>query len=554
VKKTLQKLVFREKPDGRRAMGFLPLFLLFVGTIVAMIYVHSQMSAPVLGGTAVRTAATGPKSDVSQIADTAQTFRDNQQKPEDKSAQSYRGVNVSPLDNSNSAVPNAVHIVDSLNTDTPATNLPLSNGVLRGEHPRTQGEPTINPVPFAGNHSSPPPAPDALGPMPASAHDSSDSSTGAPAPTPTQAPASNPDDLSNLSNGEGLGSGKLPDVNLAQVVVYTNPSLNGSTNATVAAPPTDPGFTTNNFLPRGTQIPVVVVSDVNTGNVESPVEMMVAHDIVFQGNVVLRFGTKILGAAAADGVRNRVLINADTILYPDGRELPLSALVMGDDLSTGVPAYFIPIPVDVAAFAYANQFLVSYLQQFGNNSSNTVQSLLLSNGVAGALTNNGTFSAKDAAVNAGSNAIQQFASQYGQTLYNLNAPHLFLPKGSTAVVYLRSAVDFTKAIVNGSARNRQPILPGFQNNPVLANGIAAITAADSAMQGGGGGQYNYAPGYNGGLNAGNSGGPSQGYMPGYNQPQGQSPYSTGSQLNQVLSPPPAQSPTNYQGYFGMPSQ
>jgi len=132
------------------------------------------------------------------------------------------------------------------------------------------------------------------------------------------------------------------------------------------------GFDTNDFLPRGTIFPVYILSTVQTVNQEDMVVLGVAENVVFQHKIQLPFGTHLLGTAAASNFEDRVMINVDTILYPDGKELPISAFLKdASDLSSGVKGYYIPQPYAVQMTPFVAEFIDVWTQSMADRFSNS---------------------------------------------------------------------------------------------------------------------------------------------------------------------------------------
>jgi hypothetical protein len=258
--------------------------------------------------------------------------------------------------------------------------------------------------------------------------------------------------------------------------------------------PRPSGFETKNFLPRGAVIPVYILSMVKTGDMEDMVEMGVAKNVVFNGKVQLPFGTRILGSAAMAGDGDRVAINVDTILFPNGDELPISATVKDMDRGPGVRGYYIPQPLWVQLLPYVNNFLAAYL--------NTLQKTITTDVTY--VTPNGMTITQQQQVadmsdsqtqllSSASESLQQATIVTMQELNKLYKPYLVVPPGTPAFVQLRQATDLTRRRVNGSIYSPMPpvqggpTLPGFENNPIGPAGLdfSAVNSDNPmAMQGG----------------------------------------------------------------------
>jgi len=199
--------------------------------------------------------------------------------------------------------------------------------------------------------------------------------------------------------------------------------------------------------------------------------------VKFLGKIMLPFGTRIFGASAKDAIRNRVAVTVDTIVYPDGKELPVSGIVMGIDEAPGIPGYFVPSPVWAQALPFAEHFLVAWdqaIQQQQQSALSQVTSAAIS-AVAP------SFSPKVGAINAASDAMQTFITKQQEQIDREYQDYLVAVPGTPAIVQLRSALDLNKAKINGASENKMPVLPGFGNNPINPNGtVSAAVLKDEA--------------------------------------------------------------------------
>lgn len=231
------------------------------------------------------------------------------------------------------------------------------------------------------------------------------------------------------------------------------------------------GFTTNNFLPRGALIPVYFLTTVKTGTLEDMVMLGVAENVVFNHRVQLPFGTRLIGSASAAGDGDRIAINVDTVLFPNGEELPISGLGKDVDRGPGVRGYYIPQPIWVQLLPYVNNFIAAYVDTL--QETYTATTTYNQNGTL--ITNQqqqiDPFSPKTQLAASASEALRNATQVTMESLNSLYKPYIVIPPGTAAFVQLRQATDITRKQVNGSAANPMPILPGFQNNPIPPSGL-----------------------------------------------------------------------------------
>jgi len=255
--------------------------------------------------------------------------------------------------------------------------------------------------------------------------------------------------------------------------IFYAPSPTPTPTLVVTPTPVPSGFQTNNFLPRGALIPVYFLSTVKTGSLEDLVVLGVAENVVFNHQVQLPFGTRLLGSAAADGDGDRIAVNIDTALFPNGEELPISGIAKDIDRGPGVRAYYIPQPMWVTLLPYVNNFIAAYLNTLQKTVTATTTAVTASGTTVSQsqqvadMTNPQT-----ALVSSASQALQNATQVTMAQINKLYKPYLVVPPGTPAFVQLRQATDITRKSVNGSSKNPMGILPGFKNNPIPPAGLA----------------------------------------------------------------------------------
>ena len=98
---------------------------------------------------------------------------------------------------------------------------------------------------------------------------------------------------------------------------------------------------TNNYqsdqiTPLGSMIQCLLIHNIVTNNFSAPVIAQVWEDFYFDGKLLLPFGTRIYGTARAGKERDRVLVAFHTIVFQDGKEIPIKALGLSADGSAGL--------------------------------------------------------------------------------------------------------------------------------------------------------------------------------------------------------------------------
>lgn len=96
------------------------------------------------------------------------------------------------------------------------------------------------------------------------------------------------------------------------------------------------GTDTRTQLSAGTQVTVRLSGKVTIANQAMPVVGIVSNDISAEGGTAIPSGSKVLGDASFDDENERASIVWRSIILPDGRERPFSAVGIGRDGQVGV--------------------------------------------------------------------------------------------------------------------------------------------------------------------------------------------------------------------------
>jgi type IV secretory pathway VirB10-like protein len=89
-------------------------------------------------------------------------------------------------------------------------------------------------------------------------------------------------------------------------------------------------------LSAGTRVSVRLSNKVTIANQGMPVVGIVSHDVASESGTAIPSGSKVLGDASFDSDSERATINWRSIILPDGRERPFSAVGVGRDGQVGV--------------------------------------------------------------------------------------------------------------------------------------------------------------------------------------------------------------------------
>jgi hypothetical protein len=203
-----------------------------------------------------------------------------------------------------------------------------------------------------------------------------------------------------------------------------------------------PASSAPDIVPRGTLICVFLLTTVDTGNPSATIEFGAAKTLVFNHRFQLGFGTRFLGKLSGKPNRDRVNLTVDTILYPDGRELPISATAVeaddtGSNIRPGVEAYYFPPPAWAQISPYIADFITGYM------------SLLQSRAEQGLTANIGGVSLQTSATadprsplyQSSAQAVQAFTQARLADIEQRYATYYLIPAGSACWLQLDRDLD-----------------------------------------------------------------------------------------------------------------
>jgi len=89
-------------------------------------------------------------------------------------------------------------------------------------------------------------------------------------------------------------------------------------------------------LPSGTRIPATLSNRIFSFNIAAPVIVVLDRDFKWKNQVLLPKGTKFLGEASVVKSIDRINVNFDSLIFPDGRQLKVRAMALSPDGSGGI--------------------------------------------------------------------------------------------------------------------------------------------------------------------------------------------------------------------------
>jgi len=140
-------------------------------------------------------------------------------------------------------------------------------------------------------------------------------------------PRTNSTDTSRLERSVGSipapGPAPAPATNTPKrsVILSIHVPLSPETNPVAGA-----------FAPAGGQLICELVNTLESIRIETPLIGLVVRDLVFGGKVIVPAGTRVLGKAQVDRVRDRISANGSwTLVFPEGEELIVEGLALHRD-------------------------------------------------------------------------------------------------------------------------------------------------------------------------------------------------------------------------------
>lgn len=254
-----------------------------------------------------------------------------------------------------------------------------------------------------------------------------------------------------------------------QLFGYRDPTAE-SINPKLSDGPADGDERARFLVPRGSLIAVYLLTTVDTGNPAATLQFATAAPLRFNGHEQIPFGTRFLGRVNGAAVRDRLILTADTVLYPDGLQLSIAATAVEADASSaqiypGIAAYFFPPP------AWAQ--VAPYLAEFTSGSVASLQARLaqpFSASVGGiAVTSASSSGAPRASLyQASAQALQDFSQARLKEIEQRYASHYLVPAGTACWLQLDRDLDLNRAHAPHRAT-----LPLSTESPAAGNPPAA---------------------------------------------------------------------------------
>jgi hypothetical protein len=195
-------------------------------------------------------------------------------------------------------------------------------------------------------------------------------------------------------------------------------------------------------LPRAMVIPVTLMTTVDSSHPAALIEFAVSEEVLFAGERAIPFGTRLLGKLGEAPVRDRAVLDADALLFPDGFELPCAAAAVevaggGTDIRPGICGEYHPPPTWAQAAPYFAEFFSGMM---GLLQSRAQPQLTV--GLTGiSLEPSASQEVRGSAYEASASAVQDYARARLKEVEQRYAAYLLIPAGTELGLQLTRDLD-----------------------------------------------------------------------------------------------------------------
>ena len=191
-------------------------------------------------------------------------------------------------------------------------------------------------------------------------------------------------------------------------------------------------FKSKKTVPIGTMFDVYLITNIISNNYASPVVCGVIEPLIYNDELILPVGSRIIGSASAGRQRDRCFTQFHTAVFPDGSTVPLGGIGMMGDGSAGLKGYLVDKKGLKMLMAFAADFLAGFTMMMTDTYTNPV-------------TGNQEISTntKNAFWGGVANSFQKISEDI-RTAANRDDAYLVIVAGTPVKVYLTKTVDFEK--------------------------------------------------------------------------------------------------------------
>jgi len=257
------------------------------------------------------------------------------------------------------------------------------------------------------------------------------------------------------------------------------------TNTPSAAKPKKSGYEIKKFLPRGHKIPLILLSRINTSVGSMPVQMAVAKDVEFNGKLQLPFGWHLMGTAN-QGPNHKVNVRVNTIIDPQGKEYPITAMVLSLGQEPGFDGYATESPLMLELLPLASTTVKTFMDALKDV---TTQQSIIPSGNTTIVGSQQTYAlnAKSKLLDGTAQVLSGIMADKAKELNALYPQGTVVPRGTLGWALLTAPLDLTLGKEGGSAEfldkqdaNPAPNVITLSQQQSAARGPAPAAATEAA--------------------------------------------------------------------------
>lgn len=191
-------------------------------------------------------------------------------------------------------------------------------------------------------------------------------------------------------------------------------------------------FKSKKTVPVGTMFDVYLINNIVSNNYASPVVTGVIEPLIYNTELIVPIGSRLIGSASAGRQRDRAFVEFHTAVYPDGSTVPIGGIGMADDGSAGLKGLLVDKRGLKALAAFGADFMSAFTMMLADTYINPV-------------TGNQEISTntKNAVWGGIANSFQKISEDL-RTAANRDDAYLVIPAGTPVKIYLTKTVDFEK--------------------------------------------------------------------------------------------------------------
>lgn len=255
------------------------------------------------------------------------------------------------------------------------------------------------------------------------------------------------------------------------------------TNVQTAVKARKTGYEVKRFLPRGQKIPILLLSKINTSVGSMPVQMAVAKDVEFNGKLQLPFGWHLMGTAN-QGPNHKVNVRVNTIIDPQGKEYPITAMVLSLEQESGFDGYATESPLMLELLPLASTTVKTFMDALKDV---TTQQSVIPSGNTTIVGSQQTYAlnAKSKLLDGTAQVLSGIMADKAKELNALYPQGTIVPRGTLGWALLTAPLDLTLGKEGGSAEflDKQEAYPApnvitLSQQQGAAHGLGATAAAE----------------------------------------------------------------------------